>query len=93
MNQNPKCKGESYYSEKNIGEYFHALVFVKGFIGMTTKAQGNRRKTQIRLNKNLKHVWFKEYHQESKKTTHKYLQVMYLIRYFICYIKNLLFSC
>ena len=34
MNQNPKCKAESYYSEKNIGEYFHALVFVKGFIGM-----------------------------------------------------------
>jgi len=49
MNQNPKCKGENYYSEKNIGEYFHALVFVKGFIGMTTKAQATEEKPKSGL--------------------------------------------
>ena len=54
MNQSPKCKGENYNSGKNIGEHLHALVFVKGFIDMTSKAQATEEK--MRLNKNLKLV-------------------------------------
>ena len=36
-------------TQEIIGEHFHALVFVKEFIGMTTEAQATEEKTKSGL--------------------------------------------
>ena len=55
MNQNPKYKGENYYSGNNRGT-FSCSCICQRIHRYDNRGTGNRRKNQIRLDKSLKLV-------------------------------------